>query len=464
MEEGGLTGGLDPEGFELEDIIDELSGTGVITDEAINNISKREQTSRGFNGQLAFQEDLFGFGNQLILGFSYFSGESDFDSVMELAKLDPISRNTEGLGVGTFIDSAATSIHTETATLSWFFTDTIDVSTRLSLTFSGRYNDTDISLRDRSGDRPELNGDHAFARFNPAAGFTFNLNEDTNLYGSYSESSRVPTPIELSCNEGVFQLARQLAIAEGEDPDDIEFECRLPNAFLADPPLLDVVTRNFELGVRGVFKGLDYQAGLFHATNEDDIIFQTTGRATGLFANVEETRRWGLETSVNGTVGKLDWYVTYSFIEATFEDDFHVLSPNHPNADAEGKLAVQSGDRLPGIPENIFKIGGNYHVNDDLSIGADAMYNSDQVIRGDESNDLDTIDGYTLVNLRASYAVSEKFTVFARVTNVLDEEYENFGLLGEDPSEIVPGLADNRPIFLGVGAPRAAWGGLRFKF
>jgi len=130
----------------------------------------------------------------------------------------------------------------------------------------------------------------------------------------------------------------------------------------------------------------------------------------------------------------------------------------------EGKLAVQSGDRLPGIPENIFKIGGDYHVNDDLSMGADAIYNSDQAIRGDESNDLDTIDGYTLVNLRASYAVSEKFTVFARVTNVLDEEYENFGLLGEDPSEIVPGLADNRPIFLGVGAPRAAWVGLRFKF
>jgi len=462
--QAALTATLDPETFELEDIIDELRGAGVITDEAINNISKREQTSRGLNGQLAFQEDLFRFGNQLILGFGFFAGESDFNSVVELADLDPVSRSTEGLGVGTFIDSETTDIHTETETLSWFFTDTIDLTKRLTLTLSGRYNDTDISLRDRSGVRPELNGDHSYARFNPAVGLTFNANADTNLYGSYSESSRVPTPIELSCNEGVFQLARQFAIAEGEDPNDIELECRLPNAFLADPPLLDVVTRSFELGVRGDFKGLNYQAGFFHATNEDDIIFQTTGRATGLFANVEETRRWGLETSVNGTVGKLDWYVTYSFIEATFEDDFHVQSPNHPNADAVGKLAVQSGDRLPGIPENIFKIGGNYHVNDDLSIGADAMYNSDQVIRGDESNDLDTIDGYTLVNLRASYAVSEKFTVFASVTNVLDEEYENFGLLGEDPSEIVPGLADNRPIFLGVGAPRAAWVGLRFKF
>ena len=30
-----------------------------------------------------------------------------------------------------------------------------------------------------------------------------------------------------------------------------EFECRLPNAFLADPPLDDVVARSFELGSRG---------------------------------------------------------------------------------------------------------------------------------------------------------------------------------------------------------------------
>jgi hypothetical protein len=54
--------------------------------------------------------------------------------------------------------------------------------------------------------------------------------------------------------------------------------------------------------------------------------------------------------------------------------------------------------------------------------------------------------------------------VFARITNVFDEDYENFGLLGEDPGEILPQLTDKRPLFVGVGAPRAAWVGLNFRF
>ena len=50
------------------------------------------------------------------------------------------------------------------------------------------------------------------------------------------------------------------------------------------------------------------------------------------------------------------------------------------------------------------------------------------------------------------------------MTNVFDKDYENFGLLGEDPDEILPDLEDDRPLFLGVGAPRAAWIGLRLRY
>jgi len=464
IEEQAALAGLDEDDFELEDVIDDLTGTGILSDEAINNISRRNQESRGFNGQIAFTEDFFDANNRLITGFSYFEGDSDFESVLELANLDPVTRSTQGLGTGTFYEEAETDIVTNIETWSWFFTNTWDVTEQLSIIVSGRYNDTDISLRDRSGERPELNGDHSFSRFNPAAGFTFDASEQMNIYGVYSEANRVPTPIELACNEGVFTLAQQYAIEEGEDPDDIEFECRLPNAFLADPPLDQVVTRSFELGMRGQWEGLNYQVGVFNARNEDDIIFQTTGRSTGLFANVDETTRRGLEASLRGSTDALNWYASYSWLGATFEDDFYVLSPNHPNADDDGELAVQSGDRMPGLPENIFKLGGDYRFNNSFSLGAEVIYNSNQVMRGDEANELDKIDGYTLVNLRASYNLGENFVLFARVTNLFDEDFENFGLLGEGPDEVLPDLPDQRPLFLGVGAPRGSWIGLRYKF
>lgn len=464
IENEATMAGLDPEDFELEDIIGDLSGTGVITDEAINNISQRKQSSEGFNAYVTLTDDFFAAANQLVLGASYFNGESEFDSVLELADLDPDTRSTKGLGVGTFFDEAATDIDTQTKTWSLFFKDIWEVSDRLTMTLSGRYNDVEITLRDRSGERPELNGDHEFSRFNPGLGFTYAANDRLTLYGSYSESNRVPTPIELACNEGVFELAQQFAIADGEDPDDIEFECRLPNAFLADPFLEDVVIKSIETGVRGSFVGISYQLGIFSATNTDDILFQTTGRSTGLFANVDKTRRRGFESQISASGEKLAWYASYSYVSATFEDEFMVLSPNHPNANDDGELQVQRGDRLPGLPEHIFKLGTNYQLSDALSLGADFIYNSDQFMRGDEANELDTVDGYALVNLRANYSVSDGFSVFGKITNVFDTKYENFGLLGESPDEVLPSLTDDRPLFLGVGAPRGAWLGLRYAF
>ena len=164
-------------------------------------------------------------------------------------------------------------IDTETETISAYITSTLDLTDAVALTLSLRANDTDVSLRDQSGSRPELNGDHSFSRVNPAVGITWQATDDHNLYASFSRSTRAPTPIELACNEGVFDLAVQFAIERGDDPDDIEFECRLPNAFLADPPLEDVVSNSFEAGARGFFGDIAYSAGVFHTTNKDDILF-----------------------------------------------------------------------------------------------------------------------------------------------------------------------------------------------
>ena len=79
----------------------------------------------------------------------------------------------------------------------------------------------------------DLDGDHTFQRFNPAVGLTVGTDALT-FYAGYSEASRAPSPVELTC-------------ADEDDP------CRLPNAFVADPPLEQVVAKTFEAGVRGAF-------------------------------------------------------------------------------------------------------------------------------------------------------------------------------------------------------------------
>ena len=92
-------------------------------------------------------------------------------------------------------------------------------------------------------------------------------------------------------------------------------------------------------------------------------------------------------------------------------------------------------------------------------------YSSSQVLRGDESNQVDELDGYAVVNLRGQYRVNQHIELFARINNVFNKNYESFGLLGEEPSEVdVPLFADfDNPRFVGPGAPRAGFVGFKLS-
>jgi len=127
-------------------------------------------------------------------------------------------------------------------------------------------------------------------------------------------------------------------------------------------------------------------------------------------------------------------------------------------------MAVNPGARIPGIPRHQIKLGGDYSFAFGLRVGLEALYFSNQVMRGDEANRLETLDGYAVVNLRAAWKITPQVELFGRVSNLFDTDYESFGLLGEDPTGILPGLGDTRPYFLGSGAPRGGWAGVRIRF
>lgn len=444
--------------FDLDDVTRGLSGSGELADDAVNNISRRRQTSRGADVHVTFSDDLFGNPTRAIAGVAWYRGDTSFHSVTELSEMNPQTRSTEGLGTGLFVDDLATHIDTRTETRSLYATAAVDASEALTVTASARMNATRVTLEDRSGERPELDGAHDYFRVNPHLGAVWRMNDSASLYAGAGMSSRAPTPIELACNEHVFERAAEL------DGDE-EFECRLPNAFLADPPLDDVVTRSFEAGVRGLLAGVGYHFGLFHSINTDDILFQTTGRATGLFANVDETRRAGVELALNGSAGRLDWSVAHTRLEATFGQDFHVLSPNHRFADEEGEILVRSGSRIPGLPDHSLKLGADYSIGRGFHIGFDLVAHGAQHLRGDESNQLASLPGYRVLDLRATWQATPSTELFLRVENALDAEYESFGLIGEEPSEVeLPLFADfENPRFVSPGAPRGVFAGVRVR-
>ena len=165
-------------------------------------------------------------------------------------------------------------------------------------------------------------------RFNPAAGLTFHVTPTMRFFVSYSESARAPTAVELAC-------------ASEDAP------CNLPNAFLADPPLDQVVAKSFEVGVTGTFNDtLRWHLGAYRTVNHDDILFQTTGGAqanVGFFQNVGDTRRAGMELNLSQRISRLSWFLEYSYLDATFEDAFVVNSPNHPIFEEDPDCAADCG-------------------------------------------------------------------------------------------------------------------------
>ena len=106
-------------------------------------------------------------------------------------------------------------------------------SEKWTLTASARYNHARVRIEDRTGEAPDLNGTNTFSRLNPAIGVNFNPTSRLTAYASYNEGARAPTAVELTC----------------ADPDA---PCKLPNDFLADPPLDEVISKTAEIGARGV--------------------------------------------------------------------------------------------------------------------------------------------------------------------------------------------------------------------
>ena len=139
----GVNESFNIEGFEDDD----LSGAGLLSDEAINNLSNRNQESTGADFQWTFLGNFFGYNGQLVVGGAYSNGESAFDSVVELASLNPITRLTTGLGTGIFVDDQATLISTQTESTSFYISNILDLTETLSLTLSARGNYTNVDLR-----------------------------------------------------------------------------------------------------------------------------------------------------------------------------------------------------------------------------------------------------------------------------------------------------------------------------
>lgn len=441
-----------------EEVVIDTNGLPVNADDAVegatNNTSQTYMRTRGGSLQTVFSQDLFQHENNLTVGASYDYATVHFESNTELAALTD-SRGTTGSGV--YVDESKVRLNTSTESIGVFATDSFSITDKLTATIAGRFNHIGIDMADLYINDPDknLNGSHTFDRFNPSAGLTYQIRDNLGVYGSYSESTRAPTPMELSCADPLAP-------------------CKLPNSFVADPPLKQVVAKTWEGGFRGdldelLGKGdLKWNLGFFHTMNSNDIIFRRDVSSNvisqGYFSNVGLTRRYGIEAGTTVDYPQLfssidDWHFSthYTYLNATFQTGFDNVDPLDP----EQSVLVNAGDRIPGIPEHLYKATLGVDLWKKVSLGFDGIYSGDQYFRGDEANQHNKLGGYWVFNATAEYKITKNFALFGKVNNVFDVRYNSFGVYGNASEVLGPSYNDGR--FASPGAPRGGWIGVRLS-
>jgi outer membrane receptor protein involved in Fe transport len=331
-----------------------------------------------------------------------------------------------------------------------FASDTLNLTNALALTVSGRLNFAEIDLQDQGGG--DLTGNHAYARFNPAAGLTYTVAPWLTAYAGYAEANRAPTPAELSC----------------ADPEN---SCSLANFFVGDPDLKQVVAHTVEAGLRGHFDVADgarlgYDLSFFHTDSDDDIVFInsiTLNRA--FFANVGQTRREGGSARVDLKLARISAYANYTYTDATYQTGYVESGGSNPDADASGNITVRPGDQLPGVPRSVIKFGLDGVITQAWHAGVDGQYQGAQYLFGDDANLTPRLPGYFVMNLHSSYDVTQWFQLFANAQNVFDRRYYTYGTFSPTTSVFLAQAPNaTNPRSFSLAEPLGFFGGVRVKF
>ncbi len=432
--------------------------------DALINRTQTQQKSLGLNTQLNSNAERFGRPNRLSVGASLDLSQSIFLQQTQFAYLTP---ERSVIGVSAFADGSQNSetafdqrvqLKGQSLHANLFAMDTLTFpaqKTHLSaaaMWTHTRVDNTDLlfpyantysALALQGGlQRGSLSGSSTYQRLNPALGLSYTPSPLFNPFVGYSESSRAPTSIELGC----------------ADPN---YDCRLPNSMSGDPPLKQVVTKTWELGVRGLREDstLQWNGAFFVAQNDADILFvsSTTNAGSGYFKNFGQTRRQGVEMGIKGTHKGFNAGLNFTSLKATYQTAESIVSSLNPQANAQGQINIAPGNTIPLMPSHLLNARVGYAFSSHFKSGLSLSAVDSSFMRGNENN-LPTakVPGYAVFNWNGSLKLSEDVALFANVLNLFDKKFSTSGAIGNNAFSSSGGYnnANLGTLFQAPGAPR----------
>lgn len=431
------------------------NGARVVNDPAVDDYAVfnrgRERTrSGGAMLQWLDERETENGTRRFAVGASWERARTRFTATTELGELEE-DRSVEGLGLLLTSEEGGITpvdVVSRMSDLALFASAEVPLTRSLTVEAGARWSRNTVKLDDRLGDA--LDGSHRFSRLNPSIEFDYALGADVHATAGFALTSRNPTPAELSC-------------ADPESP------CTLANFFIADPPLKAMTARNWHAGLSGGANAfgaaLSWRVNGWRSDTRNDIrMIASEVRGRAYFANLGESRRQGIEASADWRQGGWRLSGSYAFTDAKFRQDFAVSSPSNPEADEDGLVEVQRGDRLPGVPRHSVNLYAG-RAGKGWELGFAMRARSGQVLVGDEGNDNAKTPAYAVFDMMGRVEVAPGIEVAAELRNMFDRHYVTMGTFSEiDEIDLAEAPGADNPRAYAPGAPRRLTVSVRARF
>ncbi len=262
-----------------------------------------------------------------------------------------------------------------------------------------------------------------YSHWGPKLGATYAFSDTLNGFAAYSNSFRTPS-------EGqVFRGSRESTAVKAQAAAE-----SLLN-------LKPVIVDNLELGLRGKYGVLRYEASVYHMIKKDDIVSYTDPVTTQrTVVNAGKTLHRGIELGLGLPLAQ-DWQVdaSLSYAKHTYETWTVSGTADYSGKEMETAPRVIANTRLSYSPG--YMNGGRFQL-EWFRLGS---YWLDAANTG-------KYGGHNLVNLRANYPFGKGMEVFGSISNLFDKDYAETA----DGTGTVPTYTS--------GLPRAAILGLQAKW
>lgn len=307
----------------------------------------------------------------------------------------------------------------------------------LSMTANMRYDLIKLKYKDHNNNQ----FDKKFEVYSYRLGTDYQLDPTSTIFANYSTGFRAPSMEQLYAGD---------VSAWGST--------------LNNPDLKPEESRNYEIGFRTKKHQINYELSVYELDRKD-FIMKSSGNygstdTTDMWANIGGARHRGLELAANGPVAKeLSFTLAYTYLDAVYT--------NYENfgIDLGGPSVTVydvTGNRIPRTSQHEVNFITYYYPLKGLKLTGEVNAKSDYY--ADDLNKL-KIKGQRSVNLGVEYKKKTsdgEIAVFARVDNVLDNQYYNVARASSDRNS--DGVFDYEDLSITVNPGRVYTAGFSFKF